>query len=105
MYSDSELESKYGAFLVYLDDQQAYETRRDKIVVHAWETWTQNGNRMDAEMRFETECTVKDAVGSTYYDGIDDIEWLNATLQKLGVGHCRHRNDGRGFCIDCGEVI
>jgi hypothetical protein len=61
-----------------------YEQRCDMITMHAWETWTKNGNGMDDDMRRETERTVQDAVNNTYCDGIADTEWLATTLRKLG---------------------
>ena len=66
------------------EDDMTYEQRRDMITTHAWEKWTKNGLNMDQEMRQETERTVQDAVNNTYYEEIDDIEWLNATLARLG---------------------
>ena len=57
--------------------------RRDMIVSNAWETWTKNGLNLDTDMRRETEQTAQDAANNTYYDGIDDIEWLTATVKRL----------------------
>lgn len=62
-----------------------YESRRDTITMHAWETWTKNGLRMDAEMRAETEKSVRDAVNNCYVEGISNADWLAATLKRLGV--------------------
>jgi hypothetical protein len=61
-----------------------YEDRRDTIVTHAWERWTKNGLGLDYDDRSQTKKTVQDAVNNTYYEGIDDTEWLNATLKSLG---------------------
>lgn len=60
-----------------------YETRRDMIVTHAWETWTKNGLGLDAEDREETAKTVKDAANNAYHDEINDVAWLHATLTRL----------------------
>ncbi len=62
----------------------SYETRRDMIVTHAWEKWTKNGLGLDDEAREETAKTVRDAANNTYTDELDDIEWLTATLARLG---------------------
>lgn len=61
-----------------------YETRRDMIVTHAWETWTNNGLGLDSEDREETSKTVQDAVNNTYVDDINDLDWLAATMKRLG---------------------
>lgn len=61
-----------------------YETRRDKIVTHAWETWTKNGLWLAAEDRAETKKTVQDAVNNSYVEGANDFAWLAATLKRLG---------------------
>ena len=61
-----------------------YEMRRDMIVTHAWEKWTKNGLGLDADMREETTKTVQDAVNNTYTDEISDLDWLAATLARLG---------------------
>ena len=60
-----------------------YEQRRDTIVTHAWETWTNNGLNLDAEDREQTTKTVQDAANNTYVDGISDTKWLAATLKRL----------------------
>ena len=57
---------------------------RDTIVTNAWEIWTKNGLKLDAEEREETGKTVKDAVNNTYVDGISDSDWLANTLKRLG---------------------
>jgi hypothetical protein len=59
--------------------------RRDSIVVAVWEIWTKNGLRLDADQRSETEKTVQDAVNNTYVDDIQDGEWMDAALKRLGV--------------------
>ena len=61
-----------------------YETRLDMIVTNAWETWTENGLGLDDDMRWQTEKTVQDAANNTYIDDISDIDWLAATLRRLG---------------------
>ncbi len=60
-----------------------YESHLDTIVTHAWEIWTKNGLRMDAEIRRETEKTVKDAAANSYAEGMSDVEWLAATVKRL----------------------
>jgi hypothetical protein len=60
-----------------------YKQRRDMIVTHAWETWTQNGLKLDSDMKRETAKTVRNKTINSYYDGISDIEWLKATLKAL----------------------
>lgn len=61
-----------------------YEQRCDMITTHAWETWTKNGLGLDDEDRAQTTHTVQDAVNNTYHDEISDIDWLAATLKRLG---------------------
>jgi hypothetical protein len=61
-----------------------YEARRDTIVTHAWEAWTMNGLNLDLDQRAEIEKTVQDAANNAYYEGITDIRWLGATLERLG---------------------
>jgi hypothetical protein len=61
-----------------------YETRRDMIVTHAWETWTKNGLGLDDEDRWQTTKSVQDAVNNAYTDDITDSAWLEATLKLLG---------------------
>jgi hypothetical protein len=61
-----------------------YETRRDMIVTHAWESWTKNGLGLDADDRAQTEKTVRDAANNTWVEGINDVDWLAATLRRLG---------------------
>lgn len=60
-----------------------YETRRDTIVTHAWETWTKNGLGLDDEGREQTTKTVQDAANNAYFENIGDIDWLAATLARL----------------------
>jgi hypothetical protein len=60
-----------------------YETRRDAIVVAAWETWTKNGLDLDDDMKVQTEKSVQDAVNNAYIEGISDKDWLAATLRDL----------------------
>jgi hypothetical protein len=62
---------------------QSWEDRRDMIAMRAWETWTKNGNRLDYDMRFQTECTARDAVTNTYRDEMTDEQWLAATMRRL----------------------
>jgi len=62
----------------------SYETSRDMIVAQAWEKWTKNGLGLDSESSEQTTKTVQDAVNNTYFDGIDDLDWLAATLKRLG---------------------
>jgi hypothetical protein len=69
-----------------------YETRRDMIVTHAWETWTLNGRGLDRDERIETEKTVQDAVNNTYQDDIADSTWLCLTLRRLGLSEMLIRN-------------
>lgn len=59
------------------------KARVDKIVTHAWETWTKNGLNLDADMREETAKTVKDAVNNTWHLGISDLDWLTDTMKRL----------------------
>lgn len=61
----------------------SFEDQRDTITTHAWEAWTNNGLLLDDEDREQTTKSVQDAVTNTYVDGIDEIEWLNATLKRL----------------------
>lgn len=70
----------------------SYEDRRDMIVTHAWERWTQNGRGLDADERKETEKTVQDAVNNTYVDGIADSTWLCLTLRRIGLSEMLIRN-------------
>lgn len=60
-----------------------YEQRRDMIVLHAWESWTKNGLRLDLDASIETVKTVQDAVTNTYLDDISDTDWLAATIKRL----------------------
>jgi hypothetical protein len=62
-----------------------YDTRRDRIVTHAWEAWTKNGLGLDDDMRKETTRTVQDAANDAYHDGVTDLQWLGATLKRLGI--------------------
>jgi hypothetical protein len=43
----------------------------------------ENGLGLDAELREETSKTVKDAANNAYVDGINDTDWLAATLERL----------------------
>jgi len=61
-----------------------FDHRRDTIVTNAWERWTNNGLNLDDEDRSETEKTVRDAANNTYVEGIGDLDWLAATLKRLG---------------------
>lgn len=61
-----------------------YNSRRDMIVTHAWETWTKNGLGLDRDASLETTKTVQDAANNTYADDITDEAWLAATLKRLG---------------------
>lgn len=61
-----------------------YETRRDMITTHAWETWTKNGLGLDEDDRAQTTKSVQDAVNNAYIDDISDSDWLAATLKRLG---------------------
>ena len=61
-----------------------YDQRLDMITTTAWESWTGNGCRMDAEMQFETEKTVRDAAINVYVENITDIDWLQATFKRIG---------------------
>ena len=53
------------------------------IVLHAWESWTKNGLRLDLDASIETVKTVQDAVTNTYLDDISDTDWLAATIKRL----------------------
>lgn len=66
-----------------------WEQRFDMITTHAWETWTNNGNRLSPEEMYQTTRSVQDAVGNEYQDGMSDEAWLDATLKRLG-----HKADG-----------
>jgi hypothetical protein len=66
-----------------LESVMDYETRRDAIVVAAWETWTKNGLGLDDDMKVQTEKSVQDAVNNAYIEGISDKDWLAATLRDL----------------------
>jgi len=60
-----------------------YETRRDMIVTHAWEIWTNNGLGMDKDDRDQATSAVQDAVNNAYVGFISDQEWLAAALRCL----------------------
>ena len=62
----------------------SYDDRRDMIVTHAWEIWTNNGLGMNSDDWQQTEKTVQDAVNNVYYQDITDEAWLDATLNALG---------------------
>lgn len=61
-----------------------WESRRDTIATHAWETWTKNGLHMDREDLVESGKSAADAATNAYVDGASDMEWLAATLKRLG---------------------
>lgn len=61
-----------------------YEQRHDMIVTHAWERWTKNGLGLDDDMREQTTKSVHDAATNVYTDDMTDVEWLDATLARLG---------------------
>jgi hypothetical protein len=60
-----------------------YDTRRDMIVTHAWETWTKNGLGLDERERLQTAKSVQDAVQNVYTEDMSDMQWLAATLRRL----------------------
>lgn len=60
-----------------------YDARRATIAMHAWETWTENGLGLDTDGCIQTGKTVCDAANNAYVDGIDDLDWLAATLRRL----------------------
>jgi hypothetical protein len=59
----------------------------DMITMHAWEAWTNNGLHLDGEGKRKTERLVQDVVKTVYYDGIDNLEWLDTAVRWL------HAND------------
>jgi hypothetical protein len=61
----------------------SYEDQADTIAVNAWEQWTMNGLRMDEEEREETMKAARDAAANTWFEGIDELEWLRATVARL----------------------
>jgi hypothetical protein len=63
-----------------------FEDQLNTITVHAWEQWTNNGGGLDDEDREQTTKSARDAAANTYTDGIDEIEWLNATVKRLRGG-------------------
>jgi hypothetical protein len=63
----------------------AFETDYDAVTLAAWETWTNNGLNMDEEDRKEALQQVRDAATNSWVDGMSEIEWLRATLNRLGV--------------------
>jgi hypothetical protein len=73
----------------------SYEDRLDMVVTNAWEIWTNNGLGLDDEDCVETEKTVRDAATNVYVEGMDDGEWLDATLARLGAEDNDERERGR----------
>jgi hypothetical protein len=65
-------------------DNLDYDTRFDLVVTHAWQTWTHNGLGLDADMVDETTKTVEATASNEYMDNMDNMEWLAATLKRLG---------------------
>jgi hypothetical protein len=65
-------------------DNLDYGTRLDLVVTHAWETWTNNGLGFDSDTIDQTTKTVQDAAANTYADEFTNMEWLAATLKRLG---------------------
>ena len=61
-----------------------YEARLDMIVMHAWETWTNNGLNMDVDDRYQTTKSIQDAANNAYTDNITDEQWLEFTLKYVG---------------------
>ncbi len=59
------------------------EERFNAIVGVIWAAWTDNGLDMDKDERHETYKAVQDAANSTWVDGMQDAEWIEATLVKL----------------------
>jgi hypothetical protein len=80
--------------------------RIDMITMHAWEAWTQNGLYLDEEEKYQIERVVRDVVKSIYYDGIDDLKWLDMTVRRLrSGGHSTvpilWLSEDRGIYIPC----
>ena len=60
-----------------------WEKERDKVSMHAWEAWTENGKGLDDELVWQTFKTVQDAVTNSFVEDMDDLQWLDATMDRL----------------------
>lgn len=61
-----------------------WEDRYDAVVVAAWERWTKNGLGLDTDDVEQTTKSVRDAATNVWQDGMGDMEWIAATLARLG---------------------
>ena len=69
---------------IWSGSMSSWENRFDCVVTHAWEAWTQNGLGLDQGDREQTIKSVQDAVNNVWIDGMTEVEWMAATLQRLG---------------------
>ena len=60
-----------------------WEQRLDNVVSHAWEAWTSNGLHMDEDEREQAVKSCRDAATNTYVEGLNDGDWLAATVRRL----------------------
>jgi len=60
-----------------------FESRLDMVATNAWETWTNNGLGLDADMRYQTLRNAIDIANNAYGSDMTDQEWLDATLARL----------------------
>jgi len=61
-----------------------FNPRLEMISARAWKIWTNNGQDLDDDMRYQTRRTADDIANNAYgSDDMTDQEWLDATLQAL----------------------
>lgn len=66
-------------------NESEWEAAKERVTLHAWERWTQNGHGQDYDDR---EASIKDAsnaVHNAWQEGMSETEWLAAALKALGV--------------------
>jgi hypothetical protein len=61
-----------------------WENRYDAVVLASFEVWTKNGLGNSFEENEDAIKSCRDAATNTWVEGINDAEWLRATLARLG---------------------
>lgn len=60
------------------------EERARNVAEMAWQQWTRQGtNVIDGSENTEIIRTIAAAVDDSYVEGMDDDEWLQATMERL----------------------
>ena len=61
----------------------SWEIRYDAVVVAAFETVTKNGLGNSYDLNEQVIKSCRDAATNAWDEGMDDVEWIAATLKRI----------------------